>query len=276
MKQENPNTFVRGLVGIAIGLVMLIVIFGIIESQKGRTSKTGTSVSYEIIKIVDQSHKALERPLSSYTVNEIQALPVDKKMLYSVLVPASIKRAQVKPTIKKIISDITNRDGNIDEIVIWLYSDKQLIGNMGWDVATATWAPKGELGNMTEQIAETNNRSSYETTIRIKDNLEKYLKQRAASDVRFGLSKDKRKEIFRQIVIAEDRAQTEAAQRYPFGGPSNPEVNFDKNLDLGRRLTDKYKAQVYKKYGITKETANEISGEGIYENWPFPAKSSSH
>ena len=262
MKQENPKTLLHGLIGIGIGLVVLMVIFAMVGGQKG-------AVRYEIVKTTNASHKALEKPLSSYTIEELKALPTDKRRFYDVVVPASIKRNQVKPTVEKIISDITGRDGDIDEIVVWLYSDRKLVENKDWDVATATWAPKGKLGNITASIAETNNRSSYETTIKIKDNLEEYLKQRAASDVRFGLSKDKRKEIFRQIVIAEDRAQTEADRRYPID-PNDPEVNIEKNIDLESRLADQYRAQVYKKYGITKEIANKISAEAIHEKWPFP------
>ncbi len=266
-KQKSPKTFIRTLIGVTIGLIVLVVIFGIIVGQKG-------AVRYEIVKTTNASHKALEKPLSSYTIEELKALPTDKRRFYDVVVPASIEQNQVKPTVEKIISDITGRDGDIDEIVVWLYSDRKLVENKDWDVATATWAPQGELGRITPNIAETNDRSSYKISIQIKANLEGYLKQRVKSETKFGLTEKQRRGIFTQIVKAEDRAQAEADQRYP-SNPSDPSYqdgNIEKNIDLERKLATKYRAQVFKKYGITKAIGHKISIEGIKENWPFPPR----
>lgn len=122
---------------------------------------------YEIIKVENQSNKAMgSRLLSSFTTQEIANLPTNKKMVYRIVVPPTIKESQVRPTVEKIISDITTKDNDIDEIGLFLYSDRKLI-NGAYDVARATWAPGGKLGNVTPEIAINNDRSSYQINVQI-------------------------------------------------------------------------------------------------------------
>ncbi len=228
-------------------------------------------VNYEIVETEDQSHKALgNRVLSSYTTQEIANLPTDKKMAYRIVVSPEIKENQVKPTVEKIISDITSKDNDIDEISLLLYSDKELANGM-YDVATATWAPNGNLGNITPEIARSNNRNNYKTTIQIKENLEEYLQKRGKSEDKFGFSEEQRRGIFKEIVVAEDRARIEADKIYPIdiSDPNYKQENIMKNIDKNRELMDKYKAGVRNEYGITEDIENKIVAEAFTESWPM-------
>jgi hypothetical protein len=51
---------------------------------------------------------------------------------------------------------------------------------------------------------------------------------------------------------------------------------IDSKIQLGRQfkkeseLTEKYKAEIEKRYGISKELLQEISLEGLKKNWPMP------
>lgn len=219
------------------------------------------SSKYEIVATDDDSYKTLTKPLSSYTTQEVRNLPMAKKFVYKVVVPPSIKTAQVRPTVGRIIADITGQDNDIDEIVLFFYSDKELV-NEAYDVARAVWAPGGKTGEVTPEIATTDDRTGYRTTIETKDNLEEYLSNRQKSESKFGLSEDQRKVVFLELVAAEDRAAKEADNLY-----SN---DLEKYATANRELEDKYKAEVRTKYGISEDTANQIAAEGMTDNWPTP------
>ena len=224
---------------------------------------TGTPVAYEIVVTEDQSHKAMgQRLLSEFSYQELEALPVDKKMSYRVVVSPDIKTNQVKPTIEKVISDITSRDNDIDEISLLLYSDKEL-ANGAYDVGRATWAPGGKLGNVDANIARSNDRTGYQLSVDVIENLEEYLKQRGQSEDKFGFTEEQRRQIFKELVSAEDRALADADD-----SNLSPE-NLKKYAEEVRRLEETYRAQVREKYGISEEIQEEISLEGATEYWPL-------
>ena len=234
-----------------------------VKKQKRGEEKTRPPEpsKYEIVATDDDSYKTLTKPLSSYTTQEVRNLPMAKKFVYKVVVPPSVKTEQVKPTVNKIISDITGRDRDIDEIVLFFYSDKGLV-NEAYDVARAIWAPGGETGAVTSDIATTDDRADYRTTVEIKDNLEEYLSNRQKSESKFSLSEDQRKAIFLELVTAEDRAAKEADDLYS--------SDLEKYATANRELEDKYKAEVRTKYGISEDTAGQIATEGMTDNWPTP------
>jgi hypothetical protein len=232
---------------------------------------------YEVIAAEDQSRKALVKRLSDYTYQELASLPIDKKVLYRVVVSPQIKENQVRPVVEKIIADITAEDSDIDELTVFLFSDREL-ANGPYDVGAATWAPHGALGNVTPEIARNNNRDSYRTSIQVKENLEEYLQKRSRAEERLGLTEGKRRQIFKEIVAAEDKAQAEADRRYPVSGSitwnmtkSQLLSQMDRNTQLMRALEEKYKNDLTRKYGLTREQLKEITHEGIAENWPMPA-----
>jgi len=244
--------------------------------QHRAITKQFAPVAYEIVESEDQSHKAMTKSLSSYTYQELAKLPTDKKMGYRVVVSQTIKENQVRPTVEKIIADITSKDNDIDEIWLFLYSDKELVKDGWYDVAKATWAPNGKLGNVTPEIAKTNNRTNYKLEIQIAKDLGQYLKQRAKLEDKLGFTEAERRKIFKEIVAAEDKAQAEADKKYPVSGRSTWGLSqselrsqIDKNIDLVRHLEKQYKKELSKKYKLTKEKLKKISIEGISERWPL-------
>lgn len=258
----------KGLGKICIFVSLLIAITGcsvkqqpIVEAQQKNEEKKAelntkpvvniNPVAYEIIKTEDTSHKATgEKSLSQYTAQELAELPTDKKIRYRIVVSPDIKQNQVEPTINKIISDITNKDSDIDEIIILIYSDKKLANDV-YDVATATWAPFGELGKVTAEIAKNNSRANYKVSIKITENLEEYLSQRNKTEDKLGLSEEKRKLIYSELFNAEKRAISEA----------------DKNYEKMDELLNKYNLEIIKKYSITEEQKKYIVAEAMTENW---------
>ena len=143
--------------------------------QQNEQKMTGEAIDYEMVREEDASVKALgNKLLSEYTTQEIEALPIAKRIRYRIVVSPEIKENQVRPTVDKIVSDISSSDNDIDAIVLFLYSDKELI-NGAYDVATATWAPGGKVGNITPEIARSNNRAGYSISLTIKPDLHEYL-----------------------------------------------------------------------------------------------------
>jgi hypothetical protein len=99
----------------------------------------------------------------------------------------------------------------------------------------------------------------------------------AKPEVKQGLPEPKRKEIFRAIVAAEDRADADAQRMYPLPEPLKPgyskakvRAQVMKQAKALNTLTEKYKAGVAKRYSITEKQLLDISVEAIEKNWPMP------
>jgi len=127
--------------------------------------------NYSIEKIEDLSMKATTKNLSAYSTAEIQKLPIDKRIEYTIIVPTKISKKSLENTLKYFVAKKTLEDNNIDEIIIFAYDRKNDIDITPYTYAKLIWAPKGKLGNVTPQIAKTNNRSNYRFNIHIKDNV---------------------------------------------------------------------------------------------------------
>ena len=68
----------------------------------------------------------------------------NNRMMYKIVVEPTITREQIKPTARKIIKVITSKDKDLDEITLFLYSDKSVIGEP-YDIASVDWGyPENE------------------------------------------------------------------------------------------------------------------------------------
>jgi hypothetical protein len=258
-------------------IVMLLTCLFLVSACGNTTEKTNTTTntatqekpipptSYEILKVEDQSRKAMgNKSLSAFSLSELEQLPVDKKMSYRVVLPADIKEIQVKPTVKKIISDITSNDNDIDEIGLLLYSNADLISG-AWDIGMADWGLYGDLGNVTAEIAQSNDRKDYDISFTIRENLDQYLTQKAKSEDKFGFTEEQRKQIYKDYVAADDRAWAESDRMYPQKEGENGTKWSGKHAELMK----KYRAGVRTKYNLTEEQMKEIVKEGFDESWPM-------
>ncbi|MDA2920456.1 zinc ribbon domain-containing protein [Desulfobacterota bacterium AH_259_B03_O07] len=97
------------------------------------------------------------------------------------------------------------------------------------------------------------------TRAKLDDQLITRLKEKPVE--KSGLSEGRRKEIFIEIVNAEDRAMNESIQL---------ESDIYKQIDLQRELEDKYKNEVAKKYNLTRDQLVKIGFEGAKNKWPMP------
>ena len=270
-------------------LILLIFTFtlalvGCKENKKeANTNVTIEAGSYEIIKVKDLSRKAFgKKSFSDYKTSEIKNLPINKKMRYKVVFSDDIKQNQVKPTIKEIVDQLTTDDEDIDEIILWIYSSKEVLNNP-YDIGTAIWAPNGKLGNIDAQIAKNNNRKSYKIEYEIKENLEEYLSQKSKSETKFGFTEDERKQIYKDIVSSEEIANEyerteqdkildrilEKYGKLDDNSQKELKIEYNKISEKAEEIMTEKKSKVFEKYEITEEQVKEISTEAFNENWPM-------
>jgi hypothetical protein len=96
--------------------------------------------------------------------------------------------------------------------------------------------------------------------------------EKSKSEEKFGLSEDKRKELFKETVTAEDKAN--AYQRVKQDSVLNLKLDkaqLKEEYDLieiqSDELMRKYKTKVMKKYNITEKQEKQISFEGLEKKW---------
>jgi len=130
---------------------------------------------FSIENTENASAKAIVKNLTKYTKSELKALPDVKRVIYSIVVPSEISKESLENTLKFIVSEKT-LDKDIDEIIIFAFDDKNDI-DKGYTFGKLLWAPKGELGNVTPEIASSNIRDNYQFVIDIKDKVGKITKE---------------------------------------------------------------------------------------------------
>ncbi len=257
---------------------------GSIESAKKVETKEFSiePANYEIVDVKDLSRKAFgKKSFNEYSILELKSLPTNKKILYKIVMSVGVKESQIKPTVEKIINQIKFDDGDIDEIILELYSENNLSNPS--DIGSAIWAPFGDLGNIDANIAKNNIREDYNINFQIKQNLDEYLTQKLKSEIKFGYTEDERKLIFKDMVQAEDKADDyERLERNKILDKLLKEnikfddkikeqlkVQFGKIYKISENMKNEYKSKVLIKYKITEEQESEISREAFAENWPF-------
>jgi hypothetical protein len=83
-------------------------------------------------------------------------------------------------------------------------------------------------------------------------------------ETRFGYTESERRQIWEEIIRAEDRADVEAIQIYPDMSP------YDEWRGLFDELAFTYKSELAQKLGLSYEQLGEIGFEAIEKDWPFP------
>lgn len=172
------------------------------QSETTDDSSVENAAEYETFSRVDKSHKATDRPIAAYTQKELDALPDAKHIVYKIVVSEEFSAEQTRPTINKFIADMTEKDKDIDEIELHVYSEESRLSGP-YDVAKAVWGVEGRLEKVGPEIATGNKRDDYAIKTHIHDDLEEYLEKRGqfkGTDIENednGLSKEDQDEIDR-------------------------------------------------------------------------------
>jgi hypothetical protein len=89
------------------------------------------------------------------------------------------------------------------------------------------------------------------------------------------------KEIWNELIIAEDKSNAEAEKKYPIKvtGKTIAEINNQKEIaeknsakhyEYQENLLKKYKEDIREKYNINDTIIKAITNKGLEENWAFP------
>jgi len=149
-------------------------------------------------------------------------------------------------------------EGKPTHVAIWLYTSKD-----DFKSSTGQW-----IANL-QKIGE-----GSKPEIKVKTHL--LAQHNAGPQVKKNLSESKRKEIYKALIAASDRAEAEADRRYPWPGPNDSQATANekirKNAEALDALSEKYKSEVAKRYSITQEQRKEINWEGTLKEWPMPPR----
>jgi len=199
---------------------------------------------YEMVEEEDISIKALgDKLFSEYSAEELEKLPKNYRMKYSIVVPRDITEQELKSTLAHIIKEKSEANPDIDEIVVFSWYFEGSVGQTA-AMGKAEWCPDGEWGGLLPEIAATNNRSSYKiifSQIEIQD---------YKDEEKYGLSEEERMQAFYDLVEFQDSI--------PLDDPEWDKKNEESYLVIAE------------KYGITEDQMHEISIEGLTKGWPMP------
>lgn len=95
------------------------------------------------------------------------------------------------------------------------------------------------------------------------------------------ISINKQKEIWKKLILAEDKSNLEAEKKYPLiitatnlteinKQKERAKNNSDKHYEYQEKLLTKYKTELIEGFNISEKIIKEISSKGLNENWPFP------
>lgn len=114
-------------------------------------------------------------------------------------------------------------------------------------------------------------------TVTVEETLESVDRPDEKPEAKGGSEVSTRKQVFWEIVRAEDRATAQAQHLYPVPVAGNPGYSQAKALEQLKKqaetvktLSVKYKLELANEYGITPEELGKISVEGVTKNWPMP------
>jgi hypothetical protein len=179
---------------------------------------------------------------SEYTQEEIDKLPINFRMKYSIVVPHDIKEEELKSTLAYIMENKSYQDLSIDEIYVAAWYDLESVEKQIC-IARAEWCPEGIWEQMSPAIAANDVRDSYLVKFYFNSAIEQ-------PELKYGLTEQQRKQVFYELVQLQDQV-------------SMDDPNYDQKQEEAYLI-------VAKKYGITYDQAFAIGVEGLMNGWPMP------
>lgn len=252
-----------------VSLALLCIIAFAARTGKQETQQTAERTSHPIREPVRSAGKpardvAGNVGLSFVVMNEdVYDAPVKTQVTSNVLVSGQVSRSALETLLRTLYSSTRKRRGfkfheSPTHIFIYAYTSREHAeSGMGQWIAMLS-----RIGENAEAEIAMNDRQLSQVG--------------AAAEERFGLSEAKRKQIFSEIVKAEDRADREGEAKYPLSDLSRPgdSESFLKQVErynvLKEKLREKYYDELAAQYGLTRQQLDEVRMEGMTKGWPFP------
>lgn len=207
--------------------------------EKSTKKRLGIKATGETTYKVFRSEKMDRSPWKGH--------PGARRMQYDIKVPLDTDDQEVESVLKRAIGELV-RKSEIDALSVRLY----LEGTGDLPYAIAEWAPYGDW----EKAEKGKPKSIFRTKIEI------YPKHRPPkeSGKKYGLSLEKRQQIFLEIYRSQDKTLRMAKKKYP-----NDAI---KKWDYASELDKNYEKRICDEYGITEGQKSSILAEGVMKNWP--------
>ncbi len=180
--------------------------------------------------------------------DETSDMPIKTQVELRLLVEGDLTDANLRELLNRVYGEVASRSGytynpHPTDIYIYVHTDQAHLTD------GAAW------------IAMLQKNAKGTTNIHVND--VRLSQLTAPQEERFGLSEDKRKQIFREYVRAEDRASNEGNATHP--------NDFMKAYEVSLILQEEYKVALAEKEGITRDQLKDILTEGLQKQWPLPA-----
>jgi len=235
----------------------LALIFG--GCDKDTTSSGDRNRSHEDsteTTVVAKAPAAMPLPRHEVLNRSVSDTPIKTQVQLDLLVGNKPSTESLRSLLTALFDQVKREKGfqyhsSPTHVYIYAYPDKERAksGTGGW-VAMLSSSGEGERPD-----------------VRINESLLKTLA--AGATVSFNLTEGKRKEIFSEVVQAEDRANREAEAKFPLGG-SNARQQLERQSDYIHKTAKQYKQDIAKKHGLTEKQLTAISVEGLEKHWPMP------
>lgn len=214
---------------------------------------------------LEKANSAVPIPTFELLDRKIDDTPIKTQVALHGMVSGTITELGLKQLLQKLYDEsIETREfkhhgGSPTHVFIWLYPSKDHF--------------KSGMGQWIAMLSRVGEGSNIETNVKTEliDQLDE------KPEVKDGLEESTRKEVFREIVTAEDRAMAQAQRLFPLPVAGNPGYSQEKGLEQLMKqgktyntLSENFKSELAKRYGITSEQLGKISVEGVTKNWPMP------
>lgn len=170
-------------------------------------------LNYKIIKENDISIKAINSNLSSYSISDIQNLPLNIRKEYRIILPMNISKEQAMSTIIQLVLDKTKENLDIDAIVVFAYERESQINGV-YTLAKLEWCPNGNWGGVDSYIASTNDRTDYKFVFDLRDKLGQSRKINRPTEKEFEIYEYVEKELWKDVTTDEEIILKRVANKY--------------------------------------------------------------
>lgn len=263
-KKKQKRQIISGCGCVFILLVVGVIIAAFVASDKdSRPRSPSTPTSRSAVP----APKKTAVPMPKYEVvdRDIYDAPIKTQIVMHAVVSGTVTETGLRQLLQKLYAEaqatrgFKHHGGKPTHVAIYLYTSLQHF--------------KSGMGQWIGMLSKIGKNAKVD--ISVKSELISQLD--AKPEVKHGLSESKRIEIFRALVRAEDRADADAQRTYPLPDPLKPGYSQDKataqvmkQAEAIGKLTEKYRAEVIKRYRITEEQLTKITVEALEKNWPMP------
>ncbi len=92
----------------------------------------------------------------------------------------------------------------------------------------------------------------------------------APKEIKFGLSESERRQIWHEMIVAEDRATQEGEAMYPVTVQNANRELLEKQTEEIMVRVEKCRDELARKYGLTRQQLTRIVAEATMNDWPMP------